>query len=157
MGSIIDFDSFRARQEMMETARNYIGKIRYKHYRGPTEDQDPLEGMNCYGFYWLVLGESGVYLPFHGYREMLDLMSPTTAPQLADPIFREEGDNDQPGHVGFYDPLKETVIHLAKSLVTVQETDISWFHPINGFRSIGPYIEEMLRNERIRTDAGLAV
>jgi hypothetical protein len=125
------------REEILATARDYIGRIGYRSYR---LNQSVEEGMCCYGFLRFVLSKHGIYVPDSvGALEFWTELPPVDAPKGADLLFKNGRQDHRPGHVGFFDPDKRTLIHLAKRIGFVAETGINGY-PVMGYRSIEPYL-----------------
>lgn len=119
------------RQNILETARSYVGKIPYRYPKNPEEIHAIESGMSCYHFVKFILRESGIFVPDnYGSVELYDVLEGTDKPETADLVFTER-DNGQP-HVGFY--VDGNIVHCSFRKGSA-ETSLKEFS-IKGYRTI---------------------
>jgi cell wall-associated NlpC family hydrolase len=128
------------RQNILEIARSYIGKINHRDPQNPLEIHTIESGMSCYHFVRKVLSDVHIFLPReYGCWEMWNNMEETFDPLPGDLIFLNGKKEDKPGHVGFY--AGSTMIHCSRFHGGVVETSIP--SNIRGYRSIEKYIRDL--------------
>ena len=126
------------RKMIVHAARSEVGRIKYCSYRGPLQEQSPVQGLRCDNFVIHVYRQAGISVPDFGCWELYGHLPAISEPLPGDLVFRNGRQDGKPGHVGIY--AGGSAIHLPKSAGTVVETGIEWFDPLMGFRSVKDFI-----------------